>query len=260
MKYLGILALLAACAPQDPEFRCTTDEACGPGGRCEADGFCSFEDAACDGGRRFGEHSGALANQCLRFASKCRISAAAELIWELTIPDDATYVMQGDVPYENDHRRDVTGAFRRVGYCLSLDDQHAYVEFDDFTGGDLDETGIPTESIHDVDITNVMVRSNVAANADGARGNLELWPNCYGKGVDDRYDHHDDVDSETDCYGSFQIHRDDETVISYDHWAGVDVATDDLGIGNAPQDEPDWTFSETASSYRDRLLQAFVVR
>lgn len=259
MKYLGFLVLLAACAPEDPEFRCTTDEACGDG-RCEADGFCSFEDAACEGGRRFSEHSGALADQCLRFASKCRISGAAELIWELPIPDDARYVTQDDVPYERDGRRDFTGAFRRVGYCLSLDDQHAYVELDDFTGGVIDEIGLPTESIHDVDVTNVLVRSNVAASADGATGNLEMWPHCYGKGDDGRYDTRDDVDSETDCYGSFQIHRGDETVISYNHWAGGDPATDDLGIGNAPQNEPDWTFAETASSYRDRLLQAFVIR
>jgi hypothetical protein len=47
-------------------FTCASDQQCGGGGFCESTGFCSFPDAACNSGRRYGEHSGDLADQCVR--------------------------------------------------------------------------------------------------------------------------------------------------------------------------------------------------
>lgn len=255
-----ILVLVTACAQPDPAFVCTTDEACGDGGRCEAIGFCSFDDATCDKGRRFSEHSGELASTCVKFSTACRVPAAAELLWELALPEDAQYVSQADVPYQDDVRADFTGAFRRVGYCLRLGDQHAYAELDDFTGGDIAETGLPTDSIHQVEITNLTVRSNVLGDVDNARGNLELWPHCYAEGPDGLYDATDELGNETDCYGSFQIFHAGATVLAYNHWAGPDRSTDDVGIGTAPEDQPDWTFAQNAATFGIRVLQAFVVR
>lgn len=255
-----ILVLVTACAQPDPEFVCASDEACGGGGRCEAIGFCSFDDATCDQGRRFSEHSGELANTCVKFSTACRVPAEAELLWELAIPEDARFFAQGDIPYQHDARGDFTGGFRRVGYCLALDDQHAYAELDDFTGGDVAETGLPTDAIYQVDLTNLTVRSNVLGDVDGARGNLELWPHCYDEGADTSYDAADHVGDETDCYGSFQIFRDGATVLAYNHWAGPDLSLDDVGIGTAPQDQPDWTFAQNTAAFSVRVLQAFVVR
>lgn len=254
-----ILVLVTACAQPDPEFVCTDDASCGDGGRCEAVGFCSFDDATCDKGRRFSEHSGELASTCVKFSTACRVSADAELLWEVDLPEDAQYFSQDDVPYQNDVRADFTGSFRRVGYCLTLDDQHAYAEFDDFTGGDIDATGIPTEDVHQQAITNLTVRSNVVGDADTAVGGIEFWPHCYDEGDDGRYDATDLIGSENDCYGSLQIFHGTDTVFSYNHWAGPDVSIDDVGIGNAPQ-EPDWTFAQNASKFSRRFLQAFVVR
>jgi hypothetical protein len=62
------LALMLACASagclRATQFTCDVDGDCGAG-RCEPTGFCSFEDASCSGGRRYGELSGSLAGACL---------------------------------------------------------------------------------------------------------------------------------------------------------------------------------------------------
>lgn len=61
---IGLFGLLLgglAGACSGPAFTCADDSACegaGPGARCEADGWCSFEDPGCDGGRRYAELAG----------------------------------------------------------------------------------------------------------------------------------------------------------------------------------------------------------
>lgn len=58
--------MLAGCGA-DP-FVCNTDGQClegGAQGMCQPSGVCSFEDDGCESGQRFGEHAGALANQCV---------------------------------------------------------------------------------------------------------------------------------------------------------------------------------------------------
>lgn len=48
------------------EFKCSDSAACGAGGACEANGFCSFADGSCNSGRRFGELSGeTFSGQCV---------------------------------------------------------------------------------------------------------------------------------------------------------------------------------------------------
>lgn len=62
---LLILALaLTGCLKSLP-FQCALDGDCGAGGACEGNGFCSFVDSSCPGGRRFGELSGPVAGQCV---------------------------------------------------------------------------------------------------------------------------------------------------------------------------------------------------
>ena len=53
-----------ACAPDDV-FECASDQQCGGEGVCESTGFCSFPDATCASGRRYGALSGALAGECV---------------------------------------------------------------------------------------------------------------------------------------------------------------------------------------------------
>jgi cysteine-rich repeat protein len=57
-------AVLLSCAPPGT-FECQADSQCS-GGRCEADGWCSFPDTRCDSGQRYGEHAGGgLAGECV---------------------------------------------------------------------------------------------------------------------------------------------------------------------------------------------------
>lgn len=61
---LTSLMLTCACL-RSTSFACQDDNACGAG-RCETGvGFCSFVDGTCASGRRFGDLSGPLANQCV---------------------------------------------------------------------------------------------------------------------------------------------------------------------------------------------------
>lgn len=54
------------CAPN--EYRCTVDSHCSTSrvvGYCEFSGYCSFDDDACESGRRYAEASATLSNQCV---------------------------------------------------------------------------------------------------------------------------------------------------------------------------------------------------
>ena len=77
MRRLLWLAL-AACTPERPQGDCLFWSDCGEGGACEYTAAvegeirfeCSFADASCETGRRFGEFaSSERANQCVEFAS-----------------------------------------------------------------------------------------------------------------------------------------------------------------------------------------------
>jgi hypothetical protein len=59
---LPALALCAACLRQT-EFKCATNDQCGPNGTCEGVGYCSFPDSEC--GHRFGDSAGPYANKCV---------------------------------------------------------------------------------------------------------------------------------------------------------------------------------------------------
>ncbi|MCX4239886.1 hypothetical protein [Paraliomyxa miuraensis] len=57
----------SACTVAE-QFSCEADDQCksnGIAGRCEAGGVCSFPDEGCPSGQRYGEHSGALAGECV---------------------------------------------------------------------------------------------------------------------------------------------------------------------------------------------------
>jgi hypothetical protein len=61
----GLLASWSGCASPGV-FACVADDQCGEHGRCEAVGYCSFPDDACDSGRRYAPHSHEkLAGKCV---------------------------------------------------------------------------------------------------------------------------------------------------------------------------------------------------
>jgi cysteine-rich repeat protein len=64
MRFAIVLSLLAGCVTPAAVFECSTSADCS-GGTCEPDGLCSFADATCDSGRRYGDGSGGLAGTCV---------------------------------------------------------------------------------------------------------------------------------------------------------------------------------------------------
>jgi hypothetical protein len=49
------------------DYHCTVDDECVSDdviGTCEAEGWCSYPDATCDGGKRWGPQAGPYANDC----------------------------------------------------------------------------------------------------------------------------------------------------------------------------------------------------
>jgi alpha-tubulin suppressor-like RCC1 family protein len=61
--FLALPIVLLGCSPG--AFVCEASDQCGVGGRCEPSGRCSFADATCEDGRRYGEYAGNLADLCV---------------------------------------------------------------------------------------------------------------------------------------------------------------------------------------------------
>ncbi|MFN0248866.1 MAG: LamG domain-containing protein [Kofleriaceae bacterium] len=82
--------LVEGCSPfGGGAFQCATSDQCGAG-TCEPEGFCSFPDATCASGRRFGELGGSLAGVCV-----------GELPGDGSIPlDDAMIDSSTDAPID----------------------------------------------------------------------------------------------------------------------------------------------------------------
>jgi hypothetical protein len=65
---LILVAAASGCLRANGAFHCATDTDCvrgGAAGTCEPVGLCSFADATCPNGSRFGELAGSLSNQCV---------------------------------------------------------------------------------------------------------------------------------------------------------------------------------------------------
>lgn len=60
---LAMTLSTAACL-RTTTYKCSSSEQC-TDGVCEATGFCSFTDAECTGGRRYGDYAGDLSNKCV---------------------------------------------------------------------------------------------------------------------------------------------------------------------------------------------------
>ena len=61
----ALLGLLAHTACSGSSFVCEQDGECGEGGTCQSPGYCSFPDATCESGQRYGELAGDFGGQCV---------------------------------------------------------------------------------------------------------------------------------------------------------------------------------------------------
>ncbi|MCA9256305.1 MAG: hypothetical protein KDA33_11745, partial [Phycisphaerales bacterium] len=166
--------------------------------------------------------------------------------------------------------------FDRVAYYMEVtpkdgETQWVFVSLDAFTT-DVARTGVPTlasGSRFQQRVRNVDVHSNSPGvpNGTGFEGNLEFWPNNYGRrnaadvpgASDHAYDNGDEIDENTvDGYGSMQIHVIDprSTIFAINHWSSD---RPDIGVGtNHHGGESDWTFTGSADRYAAKRLRVFV--
>jgi len=182
-----------------------------------------------------------------------------------------------DLAYDVDRHALISKPFDRVAYFLELTRsdglrQYLYVSADAFTR-ELEKIGVPTlasGASFQQALARMNVRSNVSGIATGENlpgGNIEFWPNNYGPvnaariqdARADVYDFGDDPGGQIlDGYGSMQIHNHEakQTLFSINNWK--DGPGGDLGIGNSPSGNPDWTFARNAGSYASKRLRILV--
>jgi sialate O-acetylesterase len=198
-------------------------------------------------------------------------SAGYELVYEMDLNKVAH-----EITYDTDNSSKLAGPFDRVAYFVELGDsadgEHrwVYVSMDAFTD-DLSKVGVPafnSGASFQRGVNNVVVYTNVPGvpNAEGRRGNIEFWPNNYGKAntakvagaTDQFYDTGDQISSKDDGYGSMQVHLADPsvTLFAINNWKST---TPDIGIGtNTTGGEPDWTFTGSGKLYPFKQLKVYV--
>ena len=180
------------------------------------------------------------------------------------------------IAYDVDRHTSLHNPFDRIAYFLELQDadrrpQYLYVSMDAFTDA-LGKIGVPTVpsgAFFQQNVTNMNVYSNVKGIVTGtslAGGNIEFWPNNYGPANSAKvphassqvWDFGDEPSGPPDGYGSMQVHNHDarQTLFALNHWKEGSHA--DLGIGNQPTGNPDWTFAGNAGSYKMKRLRVLV--
>ncbi|QEF98645.1 hypothetical protein Mal15_27000 [Stieleria maiorica] len=204
------------------------------------------------------------------FLSTLAIDREYQLVYDIDLGK-----LNQRVQYDLDHSDDVS-AFDRIGYLLELgtgagQDQAVFVSMNAFTD-DAKKIGLPTASsgAHFQQSVEAMDVFSSTDSVDQGRaiatGNIEFWPSNYGPankaGVKNasgsRFDFGDEPAPPTAGYGSMQVHNfgKRQTVFAINHWSAADRA--DIGIGNSPGDNRDWTFSANAGSYAKKRLRVYV--
>ncbi len=194
-----------------------------------------------------------------------------ELVYDLDLAK-----LGPEFSYDIDKHGAIKKPFDRVAYFLELqgndgNTQFIYVSMDAFTT-DLAKTGIPTAKsgiLWRQDVKNLNVVTNVKGVTTGtnlAGGNIEFWPHNYGpaNGANvpnasaQTYDFGDDPGPPLDGHGCMQVHNHDakQTLFAINNWKAR--ADGDLGIGNQPKGNPDWTFAANAGSYQAKRLRILV--
>ena len=165
--------------------------------------------------------------------------------------------------------------FDRVAYLLELESasgpQHVFVSMNAFTD-DRTKVGVPTaasKARFQQNVENMDVFSNVDGVANGqaiTTGSIEFWPDNYATnnsanvpGASSQvYDTGDQPVEPRNGYGSMQVHNHgaSQTVFAVNHWKQGERA--DLGIGNSPGANRDWTFAANSGTYAKARLRVFV--
>ncbi|MBN1346615.1 MAG: 9-O-acetylesterase [Phycisphaerae bacterium] len=195
-------------------------------------------------------------------------------VYTLLIPDGANYASTPP-DYVCDKHAEIKTPFDRIGYLLQLKKkdgalEQVFVSMDAFTK-DASKIGVPcvaTGTVFHQDVAKMTIVSNVkgVAQGEGIHGGIEFWASNYGpenkRNIPDAsskdFDFGDTGGTATAGYGSMQIHNHDAkaTVFAFNRWGADGVC--DLGIGNQPEKNPDWTFANNANQYVLKRLQVLV--
>lgn len=180
------------------------------------------------------------------------------------------------IKYDTDNHEKIHQPFDRVAYFVELRDEDwnirdVYVSMDAFTH-DLSKIGVPifgSGEHFQQNATNMDVYSNVKGITTGtglSGGNIEFWPNNYEQqnaanvpgASGNVFDFGDKPTDPENGYGSMQVHNHDarQTIFAINHWREGSHA--DVGIGNQPKGNPDWTFAGNAGNYQVMRLVVLV--
>ena len=221
-----------------------------------------------------------------RVPGENRRGPAVKMDAALAIPELAGYrkVLQANLPagggfksagYSFDETAKA-GAYSRVAYVLELENRDGSVDWamasmDAFTSEPA-KLGVPAvlNTFFQQKVAKLTVRSNqktVTEVTDSDGGCIEFFNTNYGtqKGMADVggsaevYDFNDVAHPDKSGkagYGSMQVHnwKGGETVFAYNCFNGGC----DIGIGNCPGKNPDWTFCGNGGQYRARRLTVLV--
>jgi len=212
-------------------------------------------------------------------------TAPARDLLSLKVPEAREYELVYDldlstlgptITYTANRSAQITRPFDRVAYFIELqtkdgNTQYAFVSMEAFVDS-APKLALPTASTglrFQQTVSNLTIYSNVKGVATGKNlpaGNIEFWPHNYGTansaGVPNAsasvYDFGDQPGDPVDGYGCLQVHNFNarQTVFAVNHWREGKGA--DLGIGNQPTGNPDWTFAGNADSYSAKRLRIFV--
>jgi len=202
-----------------------------------------------------------------RFVERIEEFKDYQLVYDLDLKN-----LAAKIKYDVDLSSTI-GEFDRIGYLMELKkqkNQTVFVSMKAFTN-DIKLIGVPTteKSVFQRPVDSMNVYSNDKLIPGGlglTTGYLEFWPNKYTaqnekkiEGASDKdYDFSDKRTPGKNQYGSMQIHDLDakQTIFALNHWDQGEKA--DLGIGNAPDKNPDWTFRANAKDYSLRRLRIYV--
>jgi len=179
-----------------------------------------------------------------------------------------------NVPYvTNNSLAHPDGTFERVAYFVELGTKWVWVSFDAASDSTRD-IGVPVaaRSWQSRKVRNMNVFSSAGAGVTTGSGittgNIEFWSTSYGPqtvpgipgGSNTTLDFNDTY-SLTGSHGSMQIHNygAGQTIFAFNNW-NTTASNSDLGIGNSPGANPDWTFSANAGTYASRRIYVLVKR
>lgn len=198
----------------------------------------------------------------------------SKLVYEYDLLSGSGFGDRTRVNYIADHSKEFQGILTEITYLAVLTGNDGKVKWvavsmNPFVN-DAKKIGVPVKSANamfQTRIQNMRVLSNVPGIKTGiiGEGNIEFWPGNYGTNNSARipgannstYDFGDQPNQGVG-YGSMQIHnyRARQTVFAYNKFdAGKNS---DLGIGNAPGRNPDWTFTSSGKNYKEARLYVFV--